>query len=328
MYKVSVLIPAYNSGLHIGQCLRSAFSQTLDSIEYIIIDDASTDDTIEKIQEAVSAFPQRAADVRIIRHEANMGPCASRKTGIRTASGQYVIHLDSDDWVEPECYASMYSRAEETGADVVCCGYVEERSEGTMAGIFSSDVPQDKEMRIRDVISLKLSPFVWNKLVRRTIFDDRRFVFPSYDMAEDWAICVQYALIGGRWESISEPFYHYRISNASISHDSVTKVKAVRIMEMERKNIEDVVMQLEACALSVRYSKEIEARKSNAKRFMLPYLADREIRAIWLDTFPEINLTMLVNTLIPLEYRIKHLFALLGLYTPLYAAFKKITRRP
>lgn len=326
MYKVSVLIPAYNSGPFIGRCLRSALSQTLDGIEYIIIDDASTDDTQARIEEAVAGYPWRRNDVRIIRHETNMGPCAARKTGLDAASGDFIIHLDSDDWVEPECYGRMYRKAIETGADVVCCGYVEERDSGPHPGLFGAAVPEDKEKLIRDVIALKVYPFPF-KLVRRTVFEDSRFRHPVADMAEDWALSVQYALIARRWSYVDEILCHYSIRETSVSHDIRQRDRAIRVMRMEKINVENVIRQLEDMSLAGRYAKEIEARKSNVKRFMLPFLSDSDARAIWKQTFPEIDRSMLTNSLIPAEYRIKHLCALFGIYTQLYAAFKIITGR-
>lgn len=327
MYKLSVLIPVYNSELHIGQCLRSAFSQTLGSIEYIVVDDASTDNTLAVIESVAKEFPERARSLRILRHSSNMGPCAARKTALESATGEYVIHLDSDDWIEPECYEKMYRAALDSDADVVCCGYVEETANGSRPGIFGAQVCQDKEQRLRDAISLKTSPFIWSKMVRRSVLSDSRFSFPSYGMAEDWALCVQYALIAEKWASVDEALYHYRISTASVSHDRASMGKAVRVMEMEKGNVEQVITQLKQLSIEDRYKREIEARKSNVKRFLLPFLSDKDCRKLWKNCFKEINLSMLTNGLIPAEYRIKHFCALLGIYTQLYAVFKIITGR-
>ena len=327
MYKVSVLIPTYNSASHIGRCLESAFSQTLGGIEYIIVDDASTDDTLTRIRETMASFPDRAQDVRIISHQVNLGSCAARKTALEAASGEFIIHLDSDDWVDAGCYEAMYIKAVTTGADVVCCSYVEEREGGPCKGRFGASVPRDYDQRLGAVIALKAAPFVWSKLARRSLFCDSRFRHPAHDMAEDWVLCVQYALIARKWEYIEKPFYHYRINSSSISHNAATKGNAIRIMEMEKNNVEDVAIQLQDLSIADRYAREIEARKSNVKRFLLPFLTDKDARRLWKSTFPEINISMLVNRLIPAEYRVKHAFALLGLYSSLYGAFNTIRRK-
>jgi len=327
MYKVSVLIPVFNSELHIEQCLRSAFSQTLDSIEYVIVDDACTDNSLAIIESVAREFPERSSGLSIIHHSCNMGPCAARRTALESASAEYVIHLDSDDWIEPDCYERMYQAAKAAGADVVCSGYVEETAEGSRPGLFGAKVSEDKEQRLRDTISLKTSPFIWSKMVKRSVYSDPGFCFPKYGMAEDWALSVQYALIAERWAYVDEALYHYRISTASVSHDKASMEKAVRLMKMEKGNVENVVAQLEHLSIADRYGREIEARKSNVKRFLLPFLSDKECYRMWKDIFKEINRSMLTNRLIPAEYRIKHLCALMGIYTQLYAVFKKITGR-
>ena len=132
--EVSVIIPVYKVEDYIGRCCRGLFSQTLESIEYIFIDDCSPDRSVSVIEDALSDFPSRKPQVRLLRTERNSGQAAVRALGIREATGEYVIHCDSDDWPEPSMYGKLYSKAKEEDADIVICDMF--RSDGTADTFF------------------------------------------------------------------------------------------------------------------------------------------------------------------------------------------------
>ena len=100
MYKVSIVIPVYNVEKYIERCVRSLFEQTLDDIEYIFVDDCSPDQSVAVLQSTLQDYPNRKESVRIIRHKENKGVAVARNAGINAAQGKYLIHCDSDDWVD------------------------------------------------------------------------------------------------------------------------------------------------------------------------------------------------------------------------------------
>ena len=104
MYKVSVIVPVYNAGRYIERCLRSLFEQTLDSIEYIFVDDCSPDDSMDILKRVLDEYPERKDDVKILTHQVNTGQSGARRDGMRIASGEYMIHCDADDWVDTDSY--------------------------------------------------------------------------------------------------------------------------------------------------------------------------------------------------------------------------------
>ena len=104
MPKVSVIVPVYNAGLYIERCSRSLFAQSLDDMEFIFVDDCSTDNGIEIVERVLDDFPSRKSQVRFLKNEHNLGQAGTRARGIKMATGDYVIHCDSDDWVEPNMY--------------------------------------------------------------------------------------------------------------------------------------------------------------------------------------------------------------------------------
>ena len=123
MPKVSVIVPVYGVEKYIDRCARSLFEQTLDDIEYLFIDDCTPDRSIDILQQVLDEYPQRKPQVVIHRMEKNSGQAAVRKWGMQNATGEYVIHCDSDDWVDTDMYRAMYEKAKEEEADVVVCDY-------------------------------------------------------------------------------------------------------------------------------------------------------------------------------------------------------------
>lgn len=125
--QVSIIVPVYNTAPYLRQCLDSLVSQTLNSVEVIVVDDASTDSSPEVLRTDY----QPLSNFTIVTHDSNRGPGAARNSGIMRASGQYIGFVDSDDWASPEMYARLYGRAVSESADVVCGGYTKVRADGT-----------------------------------------------------------------------------------------------------------------------------------------------------------------------------------------------------
>ena len=125
MPKVSVIIPIYSVEKYIEKCAHSLFKQTLDDIEYIFIDDCTPDHSIEIIKDVLEQYPHRKKQTRIVRMPMNSGIGAVRKHGIQLATGDYIIHCDSDDWVDVTMYENMYKKALEENLDIVFCDYYE-----------------------------------------------------------------------------------------------------------------------------------------------------------------------------------------------------------
>lgn len=118
--KVSVCVPVYKVEKYIERCARSLFEQTVaDGIEFIFVDDCSPDRSIEILKHVLEQYPGRKSQVRIVRHEVNKGLLEARQTAIGVASGDYIIHCDSDDGVDPDLYERMMAEADAGSLDVV-----------------------------------------------------------------------------------------------------------------------------------------------------------------------------------------------------------------
>ena len=116
--RVSVIVPIYNVERFIDKCLTSLKNQQLQNMEFICVDDGSTDESSRIIEK----YAQEDKRFKVIYKE-NGGLVSARKAGIRQASGQYIGYVDGDDWVEPEMYQALYLTAERNQADLVSSGY-------------------------------------------------------------------------------------------------------------------------------------------------------------------------------------------------------------
>ena len=121
MPKISVIVPVYNVEKYIERCARSLFEQTLEDIEYLFIDDCTQDRSIDILLQVLEEYPNRKQQVLIHHMARNSGQAIVRKWGMMNASGEYVIHCDSDDWVDNELYYLMYDKAISEQLDVVIC---------------------------------------------------------------------------------------------------------------------------------------------------------------------------------------------------------------
>ena len=100
MAKVSLVVSVYNVSRYVERCVRSLFEQTLEDVEFVFVDDGSTDGSMDIVLRVLEEYPNRKGQVEIIRHASNMGTAATKRDGMLAAKGEYVQVVDSDDYVE------------------------------------------------------------------------------------------------------------------------------------------------------------------------------------------------------------------------------------
>ena len=182
--KVSVIIPIYNVSRFIVRCVNSLMMQTLDEIEYIFVNDATPDNSMELLRGVIERYPGRSAQVRIVNHMQNKGLPAARNTGLNVATGEYIIHCDSDDFVEPDMLELMYQTAKERDADFVWSDWFlsYENKERYMVQP-SYSTPYEA---LKGMLDGSMKYNVWNKLVKRSLYVDNDISFPAgHGMGED-----------------------------------------------------------------------------------------------------------------------------------------------
>lgn len=174
---ISILVPVYQVEDYIERCARSVFEQTYENIEYIFCDDCSPDRSIEVLERVMKDYPERAKHTRIIRFDENKGLATVRNTLVEACQTEWLIHEDSDDWVEPNLVESLVRKQQETGADIVCADLIshyEDREER-----YSFPEFDKKEDYFRLVLMNNDAHFCWGKLIRTSLYKDNNIKIAS-----------------------------------------------------------------------------------------------------------------------------------------------------
>ena len=205
MKKVSVIVPAYNSHDTLPRCLDSLVNQTLDNIEIIVINDASTDDTWQIMLDYESRFPEKLI---VIDGGVNRGSGGARNQGFDMASGEYIGLVDSDDFVSSRMYELLYNRAKETGADIVDTGFYSEATDKAI--VYTSDdltgeLDADKRRKLIATGGYLVTKIFRNELWNRPPIRMREHV----RCLEDTEILIYMILKAKSISNVKEVMYNY-----------------------------------------------------------------------------------------------------------------------
>lgn len=205
---ISVIIPIYGVEKYIEKCARSLMEQTLShGVEYIFINDSSKDESVAILKRVLLDYPLKSSMVQIIDHETNKGLPSARNTGLRNAKGEYIVHVDGDDYIEPQMLEMLLAKAKEESADFVWCDYYLsclEKKRIIYQPTFNTPLEAVKGM-LRG--SMKYN--VWNKMCKRSLYYENGITFPDgYSMGEDLTM-IMVALHAKKCSSVNVPLYNY-----------------------------------------------------------------------------------------------------------------------
>ena len=210
--KVSVIVPIYNVQRFIENCARSLFEQTLEEVEFIFVDDATPDKSMDILRLIVMQYPKRMQQIKILEHKNNQGLPAARNTGLKVARGEYIFHCDSDDYLSSNALESMYETAKKQDADIVWCDWYLsfKKSERYMKQPYY-DAPINA---LKGMLAGAMKYNVWNKLVRRNLYEQNSIYFPAgYGMGEDMTM-IHLFVYAKKVCYLPKAFYHYVRFNA------------------------------------------------------------------------------------------------------------------
>jgi len=224
--KVSVVVPVYNVENYIEKCIESILVQSFKEFELIIVDDGSTDGS-GKLAE------KYAYDARVkVLHKENGGLSDARNHGILEAHGDYICFVDSDDWVEADYIEHMYDLAIEHNADVVICDIKKNTGDESISQPSELEIVKESGFEaIDNIYSARYMQYVvaWNKLYRRTIFD--QFQYTVGLIHEDEAIIGHIYSIADRVVRTNRILYNYRVSNDSSIMSKKYSLKRLDILK-------------------------------------------------------------------------------------------------
>lgn len=220
MPKVSVIVPVHNTERFLGRCIESLVSQTIDDIEIILVDDASTDRSLEIMNSYQEKYPTK---IKIVTSPINVGAGTARNIGLDIASGSYIGFVDSDDYVTPEMYEKLLEAIETTGADVS-----RTTQQKFLCGIDMSKIRRNQNELHEPLIYpethesffITEPPGVTNKLFKREIIGDRRF--PDGLKWEDYPFTIPLLV---RTSSIASTADKHYIYNLHLNNTTLTDAR-------------------------------------------------------------------------------------------------------
>lgn len=228
MKKVSIIIPCYNVEYYLDQCLGSIINQTYKDLEIICVNDGSTDNTLSVIAKYAN-FDQRI----LIINQVNKGISVTRNTGLLNATGDFIMFIDADDWLNVNTINNLLSKY--SGEDVIVFSYCREFKKGSFPKILGLEgIKNAKEIQrklvgpigeeMRNIASIDALAPVWGKIYRREIlptllqFKDLKIIGTWEDGFFNFEVLNNCSTV----LIIDEPLYHYRKYNSS-SYTSIYK---------------------------------------------------------------------------------------------------------
>ena len=232
---VSVIVPVFNSEKHLTRCLDSLREQSLEDIEIVLVDDGSTDAS----PALCDSYAEQDARFTVT-HQANAGVSAARNKGLSLARGEYVMFVDSDDFVENDFCRYPYEQAEQNVADIVVFRFDILRDGdvvviGGPAKQYSGLKTSDEALRLFEYADV----YVWNKLYRRCLFSG--ISFPQVSRYEEHGVTHRLIHAAERVRFTDEVLYHYDDHGDSLSSqfDVASEIDRFRLASLQWKDFSD-----------------------------------------------------------------------------------------
>ncbi len=223
---VSVLVPVFRVERYIERCARSVLEQTYPNIEYLFVDDATDDASIDILEKVISDYPKRQERVHIIRHQSNKGLAAARNTAVDACYGDFVFHVDSDDWVDVDAIELMVRKQEETDADIISAEAYDEK-DGVSTQHLTGGWNLQKIDLLKGILTYKVSTTIWRRLIRRSLYTVNNIRCDEHGSGgEDFQVFPRLVYYAQKVSGIPNIIYHYNKSNqCSISENASKNIE-------------------------------------------------------------------------------------------------------
>lgn len=313
MRSLTYIIPIYNVSAYIEKSVWSLLEQSYSNIEYIFINDCSSDDSEIKLRRIIEEFPERRNKIKVITNEQNLGSATTRNIGLDTAQGEYVMFADSDDWISMDYVESMVRQIDSGSYDIVYCDYFE--SYNNHDNRICQAYGQDNIECIRAMLGRGMHGSTWNKIYRRSFLlaSKQRFI-DGADLFEDVSWNIRLFACTTKISYIPKAFYHYVQYNSNSIIKSMASSEKKRDRAMQRiENVRVACDYLIALGFEEKLGKEMREWKLMAKNDLIDDKDDSSLQS-WINTFPEADAAIIKCNKITWNYK----FLLLLLHYKLF----------
>ena len=317
--QLDIIMPVYNTAQYLDKCIRSVVAQTFTDWRLLLVDDGSTD----RSPQICDAWAERDRRISVI-HKPNTGQADSRNVALRMSTATLVGFIDSDDWIEPDMYATLVDTIRSNNADIAVCSHFNDTRQWSRAKKAAVDNGSGKAEVIdggeaqRLVIRDRIQSYIWQMVFRR---ECTAYNMPGHICFEDYAVLPHWFCAARRVAIIPRPLYHYRMRKSSAVHEK-TPEKEFAFFEAERHRFEfyrDTAMHDESARQMVvrciRVAKYI-ARMSVPRGVVNGYM--ERIKPLLASINPAFSRQ--------LSAKDRLLYRLLLNHTPLFIAYQKTER--
>lgn len=288
--KVSTIIIAYNIEKYIEKCLDSLINQTFKDLEIIVVNDGSTDSTLEKIEKF-----KRIDNRIILLNQDNKGPMEARESGLKVARGEYVLFVDGDDWLDIKAIETLYKITQKDNYDIINYGYWMAFEDNNLVEGWRLNIGEEllENEFLENLLKGKITNSIWCKFIRRKFIIDNNVLFPkNISYGEDLAFLISLSVHKPKVYITNECVYYYYQRS-----DSLTNRVSSKILDITNSIlfVKEVLIEF---GIFEKYYKEFEymAYKHNYySQKNLIYLYKNDIGKEMFNKWKSLNLNMRNN---------------------------------
>ena len=213
---VTVIIPVYNVEMYLPLCINSILKQTYQNLEIILIDDGSTDDS----PGICDTYALKDNRIKVI-HQQNQGAAVARNTGLENATGEYIVFVDSDDFINEKMIEKLYIALKQTDSDLSICNFKYTSENGKEIALKETDI-KNEVLYTEEIIDKLFQNnncgyiVIWNKMYKKDLWKQIRY--PVGVIYEDEAVIHHIFSKCKKVATISDELYYYRQVSGSIMH--------------------------------------------------------------------------------------------------------------
>jgi len=261
---ISIIVPIYNAEQYLHRSIDSILAQTFTGWELLLIDDGSPDRSGEICDE----YAKKDNRVRVI-HKENGGVSSARQKGQDEACGEYTIHVDPDDWVEPMMLEELYRKAKDDNADMVICDYY--MNEGSHQFYIKQEPTKLDNNVVLYELFQQLHGSCCNKLVRRACYSGKANFPKGINCCEDLIWCIQVLKCNPKVSYLPKAYYHYILTTTISQSKSISAKRSLQDLRMLREL--ESLLSAKHKVLNAMYKRTV------------PYIMKRAMRTNSFDSF-------------------------------------------
>lgn len=254
MVKVSVIVPVYNAQSHIENTIKCLLKQTLSDIEFIFVNDGSSDGSLE----ILNKYKERNPEKIIVINQENKGPGGARNSGILAAKGEYIGFVDSDDFILEDMYEVLYNKADSDDFDVVECDFLYTDGSKKWNGV--TDLFGDvKNITDKKQYMVRMFPVLWNKIYKRDKVSD--ILFKEGTFAEDVEYLYRVLPVINTIGYVNkQEYYYYQRENSESRkfdnriYDYISNFNGLLSYYKDNDYYEDYMKEFEFCYVRYLYA--------------------------------------------------------------------------